>query len=193
MDCASLDVVSLALEYPEPGVRDALRSAVFRPEDAGPRLASALEELRSWLDRTPPHEAEEAYTRLFDLSPVCTLHCGYHLFGDAYQRGALLAGLSAELRLAAVPVREGELPDHLPALLRLAGRLPEGEPRALLVDFVVLPALARMNAALAESPSPWAGVLAALSAPVARLGAGLEAPEFGAGPVPEPEEALLHA
>ena len=191
MDRAALDLVSLALEYPDAAVREALASAVPPEAELGPSLGGALTRLRAWIAGTPAEEAEEAYTRLFDLSPVCTLHCGYHLFGDAYPRGALLAGLSAELRLASVPVRDGELPDFLPNLLRLAGRLPEGEGRALLVDLVVRPALARMNAALEGSAAPWAAFLAALPEAIAPLGDGIEAPDFR--PETAPEEAFLHA
>lgn len=189
-DRAALDLVSLSLEYPDETVTAALAAAEPDAVSLGTALSEALDGLRAWLVSAGQHQAEESYTRLFDMSPVCTLHAGYHLFGDAYQRGALLASLAAELRLAGVPQRDGELPDFLPTLLRLAGRLPEGEERALLVDFLLLPALTRMNAALAGSPSPWAAVLAALPAALAPLGAGLEAPDYK--PVDSPEEVPLH-
>src|SRR5450759_3107097 len=38
-------------------------------------------------------ELQELYTRTFDLSPVCALDIGYHLFGENYKRGVFLANL----------------------------------------------------------------------------------------------------
>src|ERR1035437_11124036 len=97
MDAALLEAVPAALEYPGPGKAE-------RPGTAGaltgapPALASALHALSAYLAAASAGEAEERYTALFDLNPVCTLHAGYHLFGEDYKRGELLAGLAAELR-----------------------------------------------------------------------------------------------
>jgi len=193
LDRASLDLVALSLEYPDAFVRTVLDRA--RPDGSalGAALGGAVAALLSYLRLAPAHEPEERYTALFDLSPVCTLHVGYHLFGDAYQRGALLAGLAAEMRRAEVPQREGELPDFLPSLLRLVARTEDAADRARLVDLVLRPGLSRMAAALAESEAPWALVVRALPAALAPLGAGLPAPEIAA-PAPEPgEEASADA
>lgn len=193
LDRASLDLVALSLEYPDAFVRAVLGRA--RPDGAalGDDLGGALAVLLSYLRLAPEHEPEERYTALFDLSPVCTLHVGYHLFGDAYQRGALLAGLAAEIRRAEVPQKEGELPDFLPSLLRLVARTGDAADRARLVDLVLRPGLSRMAAALAESEAPWAPVVRALPAALAPLGAGLPPPELAA-PAPAPgEEAFADA
>lgn len=187
LDRASLDLVALSLEYPDAFVRTVLDRA--RPDGSalGDELGGAVAALLSYLRVAPAHEPEERYTALFDLSPVCTLHVGYHLFGDAYQRGALLAGLAAEMRRAEVPQKQGELPDFLPSLLRLVARTREAADRARLVDLVLRPGLSRMAAALAESEAPWAPVVRALSAALAPLGAGLPPPEIAA-PAPAPGE-----
>ena len=193
LDRSALDLVALSLEYPDAFVRTVLGRA--RPDGTalGEELGGAVWGLLSYLRLAPEHEPEERYTTLFDLSPVCTLHVGYHLFGDAYQRGALLAGLAAEMRRAEVPQKEGELPDFLPSLLRLVARTGDAEDRARLVDLVLRPGLARMAAALAESEAPWAPVVRALPAALAKLGAGLPPPEIAA-PAPAPgEEAFADA
>lgn len=193
LDRASLDLVALSLEYPDAFVRTVLDRA--RPDGSalGAALGGAVAALLSYLRLAPAHEPEERYTALFDLSPVCTLHVGYHLFGDAYQRGALLAGLAAEMRRAEVPQKQGELPDFLPSLLRLVARTREAADRARLVDLVLRPGLSRMAAALAESEAPWAPVVRALPAALAPLGAGLPPPEIAA-PAPAPgEEAFADA
>lgn len=164
------DAVARALDYPGPGSSEEARRAA-RLSSAAPALSGALEDLAAHLESAAPGEAEERYTSLFDLSPVCTLHAGWHLLGESYERGALLAGLAGELRAAQVDPGV-ELPDFLPTLLRLLGALGEGEMRETLVDDVLRPALGRMSAALAESPAAWARVVRSLAGAVAPLGTG---------------------
>lgn len=181
MDASVLESVAAALEYPRPGAATRLDTA--EPlTGAPPLLASALQELAAYLAAVPAGEAQERYTALFDLNPVCTLHAGYHLFGEDYKRGELLAGLSAELRRAEIP-NGTELPDFFPTLLRLAAR-SDAEAKATLVDYLLLPALAKMTDALKESESSWAEVVRALPSALAPLGAGedVAAQLFAAAP-----------
>lgn len=182
MDAAFLEAVAAALEYP--GLIGAER---FGTADtltgAPPALASALHALGAYLAAAPAGEAEERYTALFDLNPVCTLHAGYHLFGEDYKRGELLAGLAAELREADLAIGT-ELPDYFPALLRLAARSdPAG--RETLVDYLLLPALVKMTDALKASESPWAAVVRALPAALAPLGTGEDVAAQLFAPAPE--------
>ncbi len=169
MDAAVLETVAAALAYPDPG-----RAEKPGTEEvltcAPPAMASALRALGAYLAATPAGEAEERYAALFDLNPICTLHAGYHLFGEDYKRGELLAGLAVELRSAGVATGT-ELPDYLPALLRLAAR-SDAEARATLVDYLLLPALVKMTDALEASESPWAAVVRALSSVLAPMGTG---------------------
>lgn len=85
----------------------------------------------------------ELHVRTFDIQPIATLDLGYTLFGEDYKRGALLAGLVREHREQGVDCG-GELADHLPNVLRLLGRLPDGEVRTELVTVVLAPALENM-------------------------------------------------
>ncbi len=93
---------------------------------------------------------------------MCTLNLGHHLFGDTYQRGALLAGLASSLTEVGI-TSANDLPDHLPTLLRLLGRLSDDEDLCLLVHSVMLPALSKVSKALAETTAPWPRMLAGLS------------------------------
>lgn len=169
MDTTCLEVAAAALEYPGQERADGFGTAEA-PTGAPPALADALRALRAYLTGAPAGEAEERYAALFDLDPVCTLHAGYHLFGEDYKRGELLAGLAAELRHAGIS-NGTELPDFLPTLLRLAAR-SDAEARATLVDYLLLPALVKMTGALEASESPWAAVLRALPGALAPLGKG---------------------
>ncbi|MDP6124956.1 MAG: hypothetical protein QGH20_04280, partial [Candidatus Latescibacteria bacterium] len=108
------------------------------------------------------------YTLLFDLKPVCTLNLGHHIYGDTYQRGALLAGLASDLNAAGID-HGHDLPDFLPTLLRLLGWLDDEEDRRLLVYAVMEPALKSINAALKDSSGPWPEILRLLPALITSL------------------------
>lgn len=166
-DRALLEDVATCLEYPGEGYEEKKETARrHRGLDATPArraLGRALSGLALHMSEAGKSSSEEAYTRMFDLSPVCTLHLGYQLFGDSYERGELLARLVPEIRDAGIEL-EGELPDFLPVLLRLLARLGEehDEDREALVEHLCLPALEKMTRALAESVDPWSAVIRSL-------------------------------
>jgi nitrate reductase molybdenum cofactor assembly chaperone NarJ/NarW len=98
-------------------------------------------------------QLRELYVATFDLNPRCTLDVGWHLFGDTYDRGALLASLRAELARLEID-EHGELPDHLPTLLRL---IDASEPaRAAELTALVAPAIERLQATLVACDNPYA-------------------------------------
>jgi nitrate reductase delta subunit len=128
----------------------------------GPDLACAAEETRDLLSRIDPEaaghaaaflegveplsreELEELYTRTFDLNPVCALEVGWHLYGEAYERGAFLVKMR-EL-LARTGLEEGtELPDHLTSVLPAFSRIPR-EEAAVFAEGLLLKALDKMLA-----------------------------------------------
>jgi nitrate reductase molybdenum cofactor assembly chaperone len=165
-----LDQVGVVLGYP--GHACATRVATAKAladhaaelldgADAGKRLAAAAAALAEDLDVRGPDWAAERYTVLFDMSPVCTLAVGYHVFGETYARGEFLAGLVGELREHGVSMGE-ELPDHLPVLLQLLGRMQDAEDRRLLLSVVLLPGLDKMLSELETANDPWSKVLRAL-------------------------------
>lgn len=180
LDRSTLDLLADCLEYPGPDTAARARQAAAGVASFHPGLASPLWGLAVFLERAPLGEPEERYTALFDMNPVCTLHVGYHLFGDTYPRGEFLAGLGAELRRAGVSTN-GDLPDFLPTVLRLLDRLHDAEDRRALQEAALLPALDRMRAALAESKDSWSHVLRALPEALAEEG---DAPEQPLPPLP---------
>jgi nitrate reductase molybdenum cofactor assembly chaperone len=99
-------------------------------------------------------DLQELYTQTFDLNPVCTLDIGYHLFGENYKRGELLA----RLRETEAPYELGQtnqLPDHLPVLLRLLAKLDDEELRMALTCEILIPALGKMLEALRQTRNPY--------------------------------------
>jgi len=107
-------------------------------------------------------ELQELYTRTFDLSPVCALDIGYHLFGENYKRGVFLANL----RETEAPFdlgQEHQLPDYLPVLLRLLTKLDDEELRSALIVDCMIPALEKMLKTLGEGENPYRHLIAAVN------------------------------
>jgi len=156
-----LNDLAACLEYPDVGTQQRCRRAAQGVAEDHVELAESLRTLADWLSGATQGAAEEWYSRVFDLSPVCTLNIGYHLFGEQYERGAFLAGLVSEHRNAGLEP-PSDLPDHLPAVLRLLSHLKTAEDAVVLVSHAVLPALARMLGDLRDSKAPWVAVLRAL-------------------------------
>jgi len=150
----------------------------------GPDLACAAEETRDLLEQREPkaaehaaafleaveplshEELEELYTRTFDLNPVCALDVGWHLFGEAYERGAFLVKMR-EL-LARMGLAEGtELPDHLTSVLPAFGRM-EPEEASELAASHLLPAMEKMLAGFQGKDNPYEHALRAARSLVAQ-------------------------
>lgn len=147
----------------------------------GPDYRTALEELRTVLsgDGVPaeartngerflegvhgfsPGELEEQYTRTFDINPLASLEVGWHLYGEAYERGAFLVAMRERLRQNGIG-ETGELPDHLVhalLLVAVAGREEADE----FVRIALAPAMAKMLEGLAGKDTPYEFLLKALS------------------------------
>jgi nitrate reductase delta subunit len=186
LDRSTLDLLVDCLEYPGPETAARAREAAAGLASFHPELAGPLWELAVFLECAPSGEPEERYTALFDMNPVCTLHVGYHVFGDTYPRGEFLARLGGELRRAGVST-DGELPDFLPAVLRLLGRLDDPQSRRELREGALLPALGRMSEALAASTDPWSHLLRALPGALVEEGDAPGKPLRPAAPRPNPD------
>jgi nitrate reductase delta subunit len=103
-------------------------------------------------------ELQELYTRTFDLSPVCALEVGYHLFGEDYKRGEFLA----RLRETENPYelgQEQQLPDYLPVVLRLLGQMEDAEERAAMIGYCLIPALKKMNEIFEKKQNPYGNII----------------------------------
>jgi nitrate reductase delta subunit len=130
-------------------------------------------------------QVQELYTRTFDLNPVCTLDIGYHLFGESYKRGELLA----KLRETEAPYELGQanqLPDHLPVLLRLLTKLEDEELRLALMSEILIPALGKMLEALSQTDNPYRDLIEVINNALKNEVPEAESPsKLNAGDVPE--------
>lgn len=129
--------------------------------DHFPEAAEELDGFVAFVEQEPPARIEERYTSTFDLNPVVSPYVGYHLFGESYQRGALMA------RLKEIYAQHGfsagtELPDHLSILLCFLARCENDELAAELIDRCLKPALERMEKIFDQTENVYGGVIRSL-------------------------------
>lgn len=155
----SCDTLAAVLRYPNEGYDTLVAACVAA---LGETCEAARRELDAFADEIrslSQAEVEELFTQTFDLNPACCLDVGWHLYGEAYERGRFLVKLRGLLRDHGI-VENGELPDHLSHVLLLMGRLMP-DAGADLVREAVAPALEKMGAVLAQTDNPYRHVLAA--------------------------------
>jgi nitrate reductase delta subunit len=142
------------LEYPNEDWFDRLGVAIQAVNGEQPEEAEQFAEFARGVAPLTIAGLQELYTQTFDLNPVCTLDVGYHVFGENYKRGELLANL----RQTEAPHELGQarqLPDYLPVLLRLVTKLDDPGLRQALIAEILIPGLNKMREALAKTENPY--------------------------------------
>ena len=119
-----------------------------------------------WLSRTSPDAVARHYVETFDLRRRCALYLTYYRYGDTRKRGMAMLSFKAAYRAAGLEPSDGELPDYLPLVLDFAALHPRGEKllRSYRADLELL------QRALRDAGSPYADVIAAVSAQLPGLG-----------------------
>lgn len=105
------------LEYPRSDVAQTARECRALVALENPEAAALLGEFVVFAERTPADTIEEIFTATFDLNASCHPYIGYHMFGEAYQRSALLLELKDRFRDHDFDPGV-ELPDHIAVLMR---------------------------------------------------------------------------
>ena len=159
--CPRYDLLAGLFDYPDAECEAKLRRCAGALADGYAGPAALLEPLRERIRELSVEQAQEMFTRTFDINPVCTLEIGWHIYGEDYARGAFLVKMREQLREWNLP-ESRELPDHLTHVLALLGRL-EGEAADQLAARYVLPALEKMLDGMKDADSPYRGVLEAVS------------------------------
>jgi nitrate reductase molybdenum cofactor assembly chaperone NarJ/NarW len=160
-------VVGLLLGYPDEEVFAASEELLLVLEREARVGANCLADLRKLFpaSKATPEErahalldAQERYSQTFDGGRRGSLHLFEHVHGDGKQRGQALVELTERYTALGVALRQGELPDYLPALCELASM--GGDGLALLVE--TKPVLEILAQNLVERASPYASVVRAL-------------------------------
>lgn len=172
---ALLDRLGRLFDYPMPDLQECVAATIADLASGAPPVARELDLFAREIDGMTTGQLQEHYSGAFDWSASCSLHLGWHLFGDAHERGAFMAMLHDDFRRAHVPESD-ELPDHLIQILALLGR--EEPERAALLAALIAPALEAVKRSLASYHSPYAHLMAAVQAAIAAVTqpAGEEAP-----------------
>lgn len=137
--------------------------------DTCPEAAAAIERFAASVAGLSLPALQEEYTAAFDFDPACALELGWHLYGDAFERGAFLVEIRDALTRAGVAESDG-LPDHIAHLLPLLAR--EEAECAQAHAAMIAPAIARVRESLQKRRSPYLDLLAAIETAVAALRAG---------------------
>jgi nitrate reductase delta subunit len=159
------------LAYPDADLVAALPEirAIVEADRALPRaerrdLVALADEIASG----DPIDAQERYVALFDRGRATSLHLFEHVHGESRDRGQAMVDLKAEYERAGLRLRDGELPDYLPALLEFLSLQPHDVAAVMLGESAHL--LRKVGNALATRRSRYASVLAAALASVGERG-----------------------
>jgi nitrate reductase delta subunit len=117
---------SLLLRYPDGDVLAALPTLVAALDGLPPAVAGPLSSVAAHRSGTDPGRLAAEYVELFDFRRRCCLHLTYYTCGDTRRRGEALVLFAAGYKAAGLELLDGELPDHLPAVLDLAALHDEG-------------------------------------------------------------------
>jgi len=143
---AACDALAGLLRYPAADYGERVRACREMLAAVSPRAAGEIAAFADGIAALEESGVEELFTRVFDLNPVCCLDLGWHLYGQAYERGRFLVRLRGLLREHGV-AENGELPDHASHVLPLLGRMEVEAAGELARD--IAPALDKMCAAVA--------------------------------------------
>ena len=150
------------LEYPTAALGVQAHECRDLLSDSGSPASAALERFCGWVEKAPPAQWEEVYTRTFDLQAVCSPYVGYQLFGDSYKRGHFMARLNQGYRERGFSAGS-ELPDHVAVILRFLDLGAEDEFSQVLLREGLVPALGKMAQAFGDpSDNPYREVIGAL-------------------------------
>jgi nitrate reductase delta subunit len=153
-----LERLAGVLTYPEADYERRVEACLaLAPPSAREHVAAFAEYVRP----LSTEDAQELFTRTLDLNPVCSMELGWHLFGENYDRGLLMARMRRELAAHDIP-ENGELPDHLTHALLLLARMEPG-PAQDFAGAVVAPAVEKMLAAFAGKQNPYEFLLLAFA------------------------------
>lgn len=141
------DLLAALVTYPEGDYHARVAECREALAEAHPAVAPLMASFAETIAPMSAEDLQELFTRTFDLNPVCSLEVGWHLFGENYDRGALMVKTRQELRRYGIG-ESVELPDHLTHCLRLLGHM-ESERAQDFAQSCVLPAVEKMAGAFA--------------------------------------------
>ena len=148
-------LVSLLLQYPEPGLVSELKNhdpGLISPTSPGQR--ELLARFMDWYRAEDMDGLRRAYVDDFDFDRRRSLHLTYQLHCDSRQRGLALLKIKTVYREQGLEPDESELPDYLPLMLEFASLAPGREGVKLLDRH--RESIELIGESLKSADSPWA-------------------------------------
>jgi nitrate reductase delta subunit len=158
---------SLLLRYPDDEVLAALPLIMPVLPNLTGNVATPLHAVARHRAGSGPTALRAEYVELFDFRRRCALHLTYYTCGDTRKRGEALVNFAVAYKSAGLEVVDGELPDHLPAVLDLCAHDDAGW--RLLRDNRI--GLDLLTEALAKEKSPYRHAIEAVRAMLPPAGA----------------------
>ena len=156
-----LAAVSLLLGYPDQGLLAQTGALRQLAESTAPPAGPALLRFLAHLDDTSAEALAQEYVDTFDLRRRSCLYLTYYTFGDTLKRGAALVDFAQTYSDAGLEQPAGALPDHLAVVCNFAALAPDQGIGWLARHRAGIEMLGH---ALAETDSPYLGVIEALRA-----------------------------
>ncbi|HYV34346.1 MAG TPA: nitrate reductase molybdenum cofactor assembly chaperone [Gemmataceae bacterium] len=158
--CSTYDALAGLLTYPGPDYRRRVARCHDLLAENQPEAAALIARFEAATAGLSDTGLEELFTHTFDLSPVCSLEVGWHLYGENYSRGEFLVTMRQQLREHRLP-ESTELPDHMTHVLAAVCRMKPAQADRFTTTYV-LPALEKMLAGLSGKDCPYEHVLEAI-------------------------------
>ncbi len=159
----TLRVLAALLAYPDARLRGDLpdmQALLAEDNTLSESRRGEIEALGRWLAGSEPLELETEYVETFDRGRSTSLHLFEHVHGDSRDRGPAMIDLAQTYAAAGLLLKEGELPDYLPAVLEFVSTQPPAEAKAFLGEISHL--VNAIFGALLARGSRYAAVLGAL-------------------------------
>ncbi|MDR0783934.1 MAG: nitrate reductase molybdenum cofactor assembly chaperone [Propionibacteriaceae bacterium] len=157
-----LVIASLVLGYPDDSLcqeRGQIAEALSALPSSRPR--DLLVEFCDWWGAADPDQLRRDYVATFDTRRRSALYVTYLTYGDSRTRGQAIHEIKALYRQAGFEPAAEELPDYLPTVCQFVALAPSELGLAALS--YARSAVQSIHEALVAKPSPYAGVLAAIS------------------------------
>ena len=115
--------------------------------------SASLNSFLDFISGTELPDLQEKFTQTFDMSPDTCLDLGWHLYGEAYERGAFMLKIRELLREQGI-AETSELPDHLSHILAALDGLNPDDQKPMVNQFIQ-PALTKILAGFKDSDNPF--------------------------------------
>jgi nitrate reductase molybdenum cofactor assembly chaperone NarJ/NarW len=121
----------------------------------------SLKKFNEFVESVNLSALQERFTQTFDMNPSTCLDIGWHLYGEAYQRGAFLVELRQLLKENKIK-ESSELPDHFTHILAILDILKPEDQQQFIVNFVI-PAIKKILIGFGDEKNPYKHVIEFLS------------------------------